>query len=215
MGCISGQDDYHPKPSNIEPALEFRDILPLFKNIEGHTSFWSSNGAKYIKNQLKREKNTNTAKNIIMFLGDGLSIQTIAAARMYLGGEEINLSFEEFPHYGLVKTYCVNRQVADSACTATAFLSGIKANYRGIGVTANVSSSDCNFSEEDKAYSILKWAQDAGKATGIVTTTRITHATPACKSDIKCLIFRNNFIFVSFLQLPMLIVPIEIGKTML
>lgn len=47
--------------------------------------------------------NENKAKNIIMFMGDGMSLQTIAATRMYVGAEELNLSFEKFPHFGLAK----------------------------------------------------------------------------------------------------------------
>lgn len=51
----------------------------------------------------------DTAKNIIMFLGDGMSVPTLAAARVYLGslqnvsGEELSLSFENFPYSGLSK----------------------------------------------------------------------------------------------------------------
>jgi len=43
-------------------------------------------------------------------------------------------------------------------------------------VSANVPRANCDFEDEDITYSIAKWAQDAGMATGIVTTTRITHA---------------------------------------
>lgn len=177
--AVLADDEYHPKPLNINPALEITNIKPIHKTIEGHNLYWTGHAQKYLNDQLKFIKNTKKAKNLILFIGDGMSISTIDATRMYLGGEEINLSFENFPHYGLVRPYCIDRQVPDSACTATAFMSGVKNNYRGIGVTANVSSSQCYFSEEDKVYSFLKWAQDAGKATGVVTTTRITHATPA------------------------------------
>lgn len=72
-------------------------------------------------------------------------------------------------------------QTADSACSATAYLTGIKANYQTIGVNAKVHLNDCQASLEKKnhASSIMQWAQRAGKATGIVTTTRVTHASPA------------------------------------
>jgi alkaline phosphatase len=108
-----------------------------------------------------------------------MSLATVAAARMHLGKEETELSFEKFPSFGLVKTYCTDKQVPDSACTATAYLSGVKTFYRGIGVNANVEPSQCVVSEDDYVYSIAQWAQKAGKATGVVTTTRITHASPA------------------------------------
>lgn len=71
--------------------------------------------------------------------------------------------------------------MADSACTATAYLNGVKANYGTIGVNAKVKRYDCE-AELDKSThtrSIAGWAQDSCKATGIVTTTRITHASPA------------------------------------
>lgn len=71
--------------------------------------------------------------------------------------------------------------MADSACTATAYLSGVKTNVKCIGVSANVKVADCESSKlkSNRPSSIVKWAQDAGKATGIVTNTRITHASPA------------------------------------
>jgi alkaline phosphatase len=66
------------------------------------------------------------AKNVILFIGDGMGISTITAARIYDGqsrgetGEENSLSFEAFPNVALVKTYNSNQQVPDSAGTATA-----------------------------------------------------------------------------------------------
>jgi alkaline phosphatase len=47
--------------------------------------------------------NLNKAKNVIMFLGDGMSLDTIAATRTLLGGEEKSLSFEDFPYFGFSK----------------------------------------------------------------------------------------------------------------
>lgn len=78
------------------------------------------------------------------------------------------------------QTYCVDRQVADSACSATAYLCGVKANYATLGVTGSVKRKDCNAMRNttNHVLSLAHWAQDAGKASGIVTTTRITHASP-------------------------------------
>lgn len=60
-------------------------------------------------------------------------------------------------------------------------MSGVKTNYYTIGVTAKVKPADCEAAklESNRPSSIVKWAQDAGKATGVVTTTRITDASPA------------------------------------
>lgn len=74
----------------------------------------------------------------------------------------------------------MDRQVADSACSATAYLCGVKANYGTLGVTAAVHRDDCGpmNNQSNHVFSIGRWSQLAGKSTGIVTTTRITHASP-------------------------------------
>lgn len=71
--------------------------------------------------------------------------------------------------------------VSDSTCTATAFLSGIKGNYGVMGMSGHVPLNNCTASLDKSQHidSIFKWAQDAGMSTGVVTNTRITHATPA------------------------------------
>ncbi|PNF15816.1 hypothetical protein B7P43_G09886 [Cryptotermes secundus] len=156
-------------------------------NPEDDSEFWINKAQSVLSAKLARKAITGPAKNVIMFLGDGFSIPTLAAARAYLGqsqgapGEETELSFEEFPNTGLSKTYCVDSQVADSACSATAYLSGVKANIGTAGVTGRVKVDDCAAmrNTSNQVSSILKWSQDAGKSTGVVTTTRITHASPS------------------------------------
>lgn len=71
--------------------------------------------------------------------------------------------------------------MADSACSATAFLTGVKGNIETIGVSGNVANRDCLASNNpaNRAVSSMKWAQLAGKRTGVVTNMRVTHATPA------------------------------------
>lgn len=70
-------------------------------------SFWKDNAQNYLK-EIVAADSYNTpklAKNVILFLGDGMSLATVAAARMYMGGEEKSLSFEKFPHFGLSKVH--------------------------------------------------------------------------------------------------------------
>ncbi|XP_053675176.1 alkaline phosphatase, tissue-nonspecific isozyme-like [Anopheles nili] len=195
-------ESVHPPPAFIDPSPEATDGVAGSTMNEGRlrqkrlisvgeyektAQYWNIGAQLKLKEHLLRQPNQNIAKNVILFLGDGMSIPTLAASRMYLGqqqghtGEESQLSFEEFPDVGLVKTYCVDKQVADSACTATAYLCGVKANYATIGVTAAVNYSNCAASNDPRNHvqSIMAWAQAAGKATGIVTTTRVTHASPA------------------------------------
>ena len=125
------------------------------------------------------------AKNIILFVGDGMSISTITAARilagqqMGLSGEENSLSFGLFPFTGLVKTYNVNAQTPDSAGTMTAIMTGVKTDSGVVGVNEDVVAGDCATQTGNELITALELAEIAGLSTGIVTTTRITHATPA------------------------------------
>ncbi|KAJ3645658.1 hypothetical protein Zmor_023299 [Zophobas morio] len=151
------------------------------KSEEDSADFWIRNAQEAVKERLLRRANENIAKNVILFLGDGMSIPTISAARVYVGGEEKQLSFDTFPYTGLSKTYCIDHQVADSACSATAYLGGVKGNYGTIGVTGNVKRDDCPpmRNSTNHVLSIAHWSQLKGKMTGLVTTARVTHASPA------------------------------------
>lgn len=86
-----------------------------------------------------------------------------------------------FQHEIHPQTYCVDYQVGDAGCTATAFLSGIKTNLGVLSMSGNVGLNNCSAAvdAENHVDSIFKFAQDAGKATGIVTNTRVTDATVA------------------------------------
>ena len=70
----------------------------------------------------------------------------------------------------------MDKQVPDSAGTATALFTGSKTNYGYLGYD---STADLDNLEQGKLTTIMEWAQKAGKGTGFVTTTRVTHATPA------------------------------------
>ncbi|CAH0401075.1 unnamed protein product [Chilo suppressalis] len=155
---------------------------------EATAEYWANEAAAAISERKKRAPdNGGVARNIVMFLGDGMSVPTLAAARTLLGqrqgrtGEEAQLSFEAFPSVGLSKTYCLNAQIADSACTATAYLCGVKANSGTIGLTGAVPRFNCTASTDRATHvqSIAAWALQDGRDAGVVTTTRITHASPA------------------------------------
>ena len=83
---------------------------------------------------------------------------------------------ESLPHVGLAKTYNIDAQTADSAGTATAYLTGVKTRIGVLGLDGR--AVDCPTSKGAELDSMLKWAHHAGKSVGLVTTSRITHATP-------------------------------------
>ncbi|KAJ0064990.1 hypothetical protein NL108_000959, partial [Boleophthalmus pectinirostris] len=113
-----------------------------------------------------------------------MGVPTVTAARILKGqlaghtGEETSLVMDTFPHVALSKTYNVDQQMPDSAGTATAYLCGVKANYGTLGVTAAVQLSNCSTSSGNEVTSILHRSKKLGKSVGIVTTTRIQHASP-------------------------------------
>merc|ERR1719430_31707 len=95
--------------------------------------------------------------------------------------------------------------VPDSAATASAMYSGVKTTFFTMGYNSSVQvSSPASASKEAEVETILDWAQAAGKKTGFVTTTRMSHATPAAlyaktvnrfwegDQDIKKAIERNE-----------------------
>ncbi|XP_036147815.1 alkaline phosphatase isoform X2 [Monomorium pharaonis] len=114
-----------------------------------------------------------------------MGMSTLTAARIFAGqrhgnpGEETQLAWESFPAVALARTYNMDAQVGESSACATALLCGVKANYETVGLDSSARFEDCYSSLEARVPSLINWAQDQGKSTGLVTTTRVTHATPA------------------------------------
>ncbi|EED34392.1 alkaline phosphatase, tissue-nonspecific isozyme [Luminiphilus syltensis NOR5-1B] len=128
---------------------------------------------------------TGVAKNVVLFVGDGMGISTVTAARILAGqragmsGEEHQLSFERFPFTGLAKTYNVDAQTPDSAGTMSAMMTGVKTDFGVFGIDEDVRRGDCGSAEGNGLVTALELAEIAGKSTGLVSTARLTHATPA------------------------------------
>lgn len=156
--------------------------VPSVAHPDGETPQWwyRSGAAQAAGNGAMSGK----AKNVILFLGDGMSLTTVAAARIYEGqrkgssGEENLLSWEHFPATAFSKTYNVDSQTPDSAGTMTAITTGVKTHMGAIGVSAGT-RNDCADSLDKGLLTWLQLADSAGLATGIVSTARLTHATPA------------------------------------
>ncbi|RHW76663.1 alkaline phosphatase [Colwellia sp. RSH04] len=156
------------------------NVLPTVQK----ESQWFINDEQAIQQKVK-QKNKHKAKNVILFVGDGMGVSTLTAARILQGqnngksGEEGYLSFEVFPHTAQVKTYNVDAQTPDSAGTMTAMMSGIKTDIGVLGVSEKVQRGDCSSVKGNEVITALELAEIKGLSTGIVSTARITHATPA------------------------------------
>jgi alkaline phosphatase len=137
---------------------------------------------------------SSAPKNVIFFLGDGMGMTTQTAARIYKVGEDGELTMDTLPETAFVKTYSNNAQVTDSAPSMAAYMTGVKMNNEVISMTPETSAFDvvtgkdylngtdstCPASGNGKAVTtLLEIAKAAGMGTGAVTTTRVTHATPA------------------------------------
>ncbi|WP_417760852.1 alkaline phosphatase [Shewanella sp.] len=148
-------------------------------------SSWFTAGAEAVATKVATARNTGTAKNVILFVGDGMGVSTLTAARIYQGqaagntGEENRLSFETFPYSALSKTYSVNQQTPDSAPTMTAMVTGVKTEDGMLSVSADAIRGNCLSSQGHELKTALEYAEEAGKSTGIISTARLTHATPA------------------------------------
>ena len=125
------------------------------------------------------------AKNVIIFVGDGMGISTITAGRIYAGqkrgldGESFKLAMETMPHMALSRTYSHDFQVSDSSSTATAMVAGVKTRSGVVGVTYEVPRGNCASAQGKGTDTLFELAERKGLATGILSTARITHATPA------------------------------------
>jgi len=172
----------------------------LFLSPTSNASTWYAAGHKEVADAKKLVRNNKKAKNVIFFIGDGMGVSTVTAARILEGqqpgiinpantragssGEENALSFERFPYLALSKTYSVNQQTSDSAPTMTAMVTGVKNNEGELSVSQDLpkgkTAEDCNRAISPFLLpTILELSEDAGKSTGVVSTARITHATPA------------------------------------
>ncbi|NOT83319.1 MAG: alkaline phosphatase [Methylococcaceae bacterium] len=148
---------------------------------------WFSAGRQAVVNAKSMAKYDKKAKNVILFIGDGMGISTITAARIYDGqskgghGEENSLIFEKAPYMALSKTYSVNQQTPDSAPTMTAMVTGVKSNDGFISVNHTLPRGELDASKvnANKLATILEQAKTNGLSVGVVSTARITHATPA------------------------------------
>ena len=142
------------------------------------------------------------AKNIIFFLGDGMGPVTKTAARIYKHTESGSLAMDTMPYTARIKTFSLDAQTTDSAPSMAAYMTGVKerndvlsmsgdtlAKPPGKDVATGVSNAVTNCAANGNGTPVMtltEYAIAAGKATGTVTTTRLTHATPAATYAHSC-----------------------------
>jgi alkaline phosphatase len=112
-----------------------------------------------------------SAKNVILFIGDGMGPEQVKAAGMFENGEAGTLTFESFPYHSSMTTSADFDSITDSAAAATAMATGTKV---AIGVISMAIPGDGN-----NLQTVLEASQESGMSTGLVTTSFISHATPA------------------------------------
>ncbi|MEO7497853.1 MAG: alkaline phosphatase [Massilia sp.] len=137
------------------------------------------------------------AKNILFFLGDGMGVSTITAARIYAVGENGQLALDTLPYSASVKTYSRDAQVTDSAAGMSTYMTGVKVNNNVLSMSGETIAAaplaDANGNKQVSACTngapaptLLELARRRGQAVGVVTTTRITDATPAATYAHAC-----------------------------
>ncbi|BCS48330.1 alkaline phosphatase [Aeromonas jandaei] len=144
------------------------------------------------ENNSQENKPGSGARNVIFFLGDGMGLNTLTATRIYGVGEEGSLTIDTLPETAFIKTFSHDSQVTDSAPSMSAYMTGVKSNNGVISMDSDATQeSNCSKSAGKPATTLLELAKAAGRGTGVVTTTRVTHATPAatyahlCNRDLE------------------------------
>ncbi|MDR1622670.1 MAG: alkaline phosphatase [Synergistaceae bacterium] len=120
------------------------------------------------------------AKYVFMFIGDGMGLQQISAAEIYLGAVKNNakndnpsiekLTFSRFEGQGMITTYSANSFITDSAPAATSLATGYKTDNGVIGVDPT---------KTKKFATIAELAKERGMKVGVISSVSINHATPA------------------------------------
>lgn len=145
------------------------------------------------------ETTTPAPTNVIFFLGDGMGMTTMTAARIYAVGEDGELTIDTLPETAFVKTFSNDAQVTDSAPSMSAYMTGIKMNNEVISMSSdtvanspiadangNLLGNNCGANNGKSVPTLLEQAKAKGLSTGVVTTTRVTHATPAATYSHIC-----------------------------
>ncbi len=110
-------------------------------------------------------------RNVILLIGDGMGFEQVKAASIYATGTEDGLVMQTLPYQAEMTTYSANASITDSAASATAMATGHKVNNGVVSLAIPGDGSELETS--------LQWHKARGRSVGLVTTTFMTHGTPA------------------------------------
>ena len=118
--------------------------------------------------------------NVILFVGDGMGVSTVTSTRIATVGVDGQLALDRLPYTAISRTASADYITPDSAATMSAMMTGVNTNTGVIGYGPTTEYSDFNGNGDGaRLTNIGELATSMGYAVGIVTTTRVTHATPA------------------------------------
>lgn len=127
-------------------------------------------------NSSEREAANESAKNVILFLGDAAGIPTLHAASVRTYGETRALYIHRMPNIALVETSAAAQWVTDSAAAMTAIVTGRKTHN---GVIAQSDAAVRGKKDGAPLKTILEYAEERRLSTGFVTNSSVLSATPA------------------------------------
>ena len=118
--------------------------------------------------------------NVILFVGDGMGVSTVTSTRIATVGVDGQLAMDRMPYTAISRTASADYITPDSAATMSAMMTGVNTNTGVIGYGPTTEYADFNGNGDGaRLTNIGELAISMGYAVGIVTTTRVTHATPA------------------------------------
>uniref|UniRef100_A0A0K0FMV5 alkaline phosphatase n=1 Tax=Strongyloides venezuelensis TaxID=75913 RepID=A0A0K0FMV5_STRVS len=161
-------------------------------------SFWKSLSKEFLENKISYLKSlgvqitkNSKPKNVILFIGDGMGTTITTVSRIFKNQnisaetgkpifDQTPLSFEKFQTSGMVRTHSLDLHVGTSAAGALAMTTGQKSKSGLLNIKPISDLNTCKVKEEEKQYNSLVFEALKNKIkVGLVTTTRVSHATPA------------------------------------
>jgi len=154
-------------PAADYAVFDYGDIDEDVSNI----SFYKDAGdsQEFLPGESRADEGLEKPRNVILMIGDGMGFGQVQLARAMAGGAGSRLFMEQLPFTGIMRTHAASAYVTDSAASGTAMACGVKTDNGVIGMN-----------NQGQSYlSVLELAESRGKRSGLVTSARISHATPA------------------------------------